>query len=387
MSEDVARRLGTWFGRTRAGMPRDPERMRDLLDACGIPDPPRVVHIVGTNGKGSVAARIAAGLSASGLRTLRYLSPHVERFHERIAVDGVEIDDGSLIEGIKILERNPSSHQAAFFELTTALALWHAERQHVDIAVIEAGVGAKYDATSVIGNVDLAVLTNVGEDHLATLGPTLLDVARDKSAVIRPDTPFVTGADGEALDLLMEKALRLQAPLLHAPPIVGESGVNYGIEQQHAEIAAHAITCLVREQLREVAHQAARERPMLPARREVFRGGDDQVIVLDGAHNPPALSCFLRELSADTHLLVGMAARKDTGATKALFERFERVTLTVAVAGETPFGEERTINDPIVALRSALADLPPGGTLAVTGSFYLAGAVRPWLRAWATSSA
>ncbi|MEX2502855.1 MAG: hypothetical protein WD336_10810, partial [Trueperaceae bacterium] len=210
------RALARLFASTRGGAPRDSVRMRTVLTRLELPPPPPVVHVVGTNGKGTVAARVAAGLTAAGERPLRFLSPHVERFEERIAVAGVEIRTDELLSGLQRAWSLDPPLDAAFFELTLALALRVAADRRATWAVLEAGVGAGGGggaATAAVGNVVAVVLTHVGADHLDQLGPTLLDVARDKAEAIRPGVPVVSGVRGEAAAVARRAAAERGSPL------------------------------------------------------------------------------------------------------------------------------------------------------------------------------
>ena len=199
------------FAQTRNGAPRSLERVQRLVIRLGLASPQNVVHVVGTNGKGSVTAMVAAGLTAAGIRTGRFVSPHVVAFRERVAVDGRWISEAEVLEFVRALPA--LEPPPAFFELVLALALEHFARENVHTAVVEAGVGAKHDATRALENVRAVVLTNVGCDHLDTLGPTLKDVALDKADAIRPGVPTLTAATGEALAVIARVATERGSPL------------------------------------------------------------------------------------------------------------------------------------------------------------------------------
>lgn len=381
--------------RTRGGAPRDPTRTRRLLDRLAIPDPANVVQVVGTNGKGGVAARIAAGLRAAGAPALRYLSPHVERFHERIEVDGDPLRDDELASFLARADTAELEPAPAFFELVTALALDVARRRGATWAVLEAGVGAARDATSAVGGVRVTVVTNVAEDHLDTIGPDLAAATRDKAEAIRPGVPVVTGADGEALAILRRVAAQRAAPVAalrdggaaFAWPD-GAPAPRGGVAETSARLALAALRALALPAAAEAsALLAAVEAPALPARRERFVLARGRAVVLDGAHNPSAARALAAELPPGAHLLLGVAARKDPAGIRAAFGPGRATVLTAALPGERPWGDDPAfVADPEAALAAALATLPPGGTLAVAGSFYLAGALRPLLRARAAAT-
>ncbi|MDZ7800293.1 MAG: bifunctional folylpolyglutamate synthase/dihydrofolate synthase [Trueperaceae bacterium] len=375
--------LARLYARSRQGAPRDPARTRRLLDALSIPDPLNVAHVVGTNGKGAVACRIDAGLRAAGLRSVRFLSPHVESFAERIALDGRPVTPEEVMAFLDRLSPHPDAPPAAFFEVVTAMALDLAARGGADWAVLEAGVGAARDATRAVNAVRVVVITNVSLDHADVLGPDVAAIAEDKAAAIRPGVPVVTAADGEALQVVRAVAAARDAPL-H----VVRSGRDRGSQGRRVDavaqdLAAAALRCAsLPAAALPTALAAAARPPALPARREAFfvRGRD---VLLDGAHNRAAAEALAEEVPAGAHLLLGIHGRKDAdGIRAALAARAARVRFTAPGAGIAAFaGEPGFDPDPRHALLSALGEVPPGGLLVVAGSFYLAGSVRPWLRA------
>jgi dihydrofolate synthase/folylpolyglutamate synthase len=382
--------LDALYARSRAGAPRDPERTRRLLARLALSAPPGIVHVVGTNGKGELAARVDAGLRAAGRRPLRFLSPHVERFHERVAVDGQPVRDEEIRDFLARAWQDEPDPPAAFFELAFALALDVARRRGADAAVIEAGVGAARDATATLPDARVVVVTNVAEDHLDQIGPSVRDVARDKGAAIRPGRPVVTGADGAPLEELARIAAERGAPL----HVLAEDGPLFawpegadpppgGVAEGSARLASATLRLFgLPPALEAAAVRAATRDPGLPARRERFVLADGRSVLLDAAHNPAAAVALWREAPPDAHVLLGVAARKDARGVRAAFASSPRLTLTSAFAGERPWGDDPAfVADPEAALAQALAALPPGGTLLVTGSFYLAGRLRPELRA------
>jgi dihydrofolate synthase / folylpolyglutamate synthase len=386
----------SWLAsRRRSERRRDPAVARALLDALAIPDPPSVVHVVGTNGKGSVATALAAMASASGRRSGRFLSPHVEQFEERIAVDGVAIAPATVIafaaRARALVDAGvDAALRAGFFEWTLALALQAFDDAGVELAVIEAGVGARRDATLALGNVIGSVVTNVDLDHVETLGPDLASIARDKAAAIRPGVPVVTAARGVALEVVRETARSLSAPLL----VVGEAETVSALPEALLARARRDGWPATRiENLRvafalgrllgwpESALASAADTPPPPARFERFQLDGVQV-VLDGAHDPAAARRLALELPSDTVLLFAALARKQGGATlAALAPHVARVVLTTADPSEAPgpWPADARLADPEQALATALAWAGPGGTVAIAGSLYLAGRLRPVL--------
>src|SRR4051794_13806521 len=173
------------------------ERMRRLLTALGSPQERyRAVHVVGTNGKSSTVRFTAALLEAHGLRTGSYLSPHLTSFAERIRIGDADLtgaEFGAAVQraaaaAAKVDRTLSGGERVTQFELLTAAAFSELARREVEVAVIEAGLGGRYDATNVLG-APVVVLTNVGLEHTRWLGPTIADIAGEKLAVVKPSHP------------------------------------------------------------------------------------------------------------------------------------------------------------------------------------------------------
>lgn len=379
--------LAWLFGRTRSGAARTPQRARVLLDRLGRPDERfEAVQVVGTNGKGSVAAMLDAGLRASGRRVGRFTSPHLVDFRERIAVDGVPIGPGEVAAFVE--RARARGFDGAFFDLTLAMAAEHFGHSGVEVAVVEAGVGGALDATSALARVSLTVLTNVSMDHIETIGPTLERIAREKAGAVRPGVPVVTGATGEALAVLREVAAERGAPVLAlagglggfelpAPPRM--RGAH---QVQNARLAARALRLLGATD----DAVAASGRAVWPARLEGFRLLGRRVIV-DGAHNPDGARAAAASLPAGATLVFGVMARKDVDG--ILVPLLERAAGAVFVNPGSELGADpgplarrhggRVAPDVGAALELALEAAGPGGTVAVVGSLYLAGRARALL--------
>lgn len=388
---ELAALLEWLYRATRGGRPRDPERMRRLIDRLGLTVPTRAVHVVGTNGKGSVTAMIAAGYTAAGIPAGRFTSPHVERFNERLALDGREITDAELVAGLRRLRATPLAEPASFFELALALALdWFAARG-AGFAAFEAGVGARSDATIALPGVQLAVLTSVALDHQETLGGTLERIAADKAAAARPGVPLLTAERGPVLAVAEavahengSRVIRVESDSALAV-LPSELEAVAGVDPAwtaNRRLAAAALRLL--GEVPESAVRAALAAPPLPARRERFvaRGVG---VLLDGAHDPAAAAALTATLVGPYVLLFGALPRKQAEATLERLERGALRTFVTRAGGEAvsvrPAPGRERIDDPAAALDAALAACPAGATLVIAGSLYLAGELRPLLRA------
>jgi len=176
----------------------------------------RSVHVAGTNGKGSVSHMAASVLTASGMRTGLFTSPHLRDFRERIRIDGETIPEETVVEFVKNNRDAIDRIQPSFFELTTAMAFDWFARAGVDVAVIETGMGGRLDSTNIVSPI-VSVITNIGLDHTQFLGETLQEVAGEKAGIIKPQTPVVVGeSDIETKLVFIDTAREKGAPILFA---------------------------------------------------------------------------------------------------------------------------------------------------------------------------
>lgn len=283
------------------------ERTRRILASLGDPhrDYP-VLHVAGTNGKGSVARIWAEILRAAGFRTGLYTSPHLISFRERIQVDGSAVPDNLLEEWSRDLRPLLVREAPSFFEAATALAFLALSRRAVDVAVVEVGMGGRLDATNVVDPV-LTAVTNVGLDHQEMLGGTVEQIAREKAGIFKPGVPaFTADQDPQTLAVLAEEAAAHEALLYVVPPPEGEvrlDGLSLRLDTQRWGALDLESPLVGRHQLQNLALavQALEALPPgLPVRARAVRGGvgrvrlpgrfqvereRGQVWILDVAHN------------------------------------------------------------------------------------------------------
>ena len=372
--------LAWLYARRRTGE-RGTHRVRALLARLGHPEAGFLaVHVLGTNGKGSVVAYLEAAFRAAGLAYGAYTSPHLVDFRERIRTHLGPVPREAVVRFVAWAREEAWEEPPGFFDLATALAFLHFRERGVALAAVEAGVGGEKDATNALSRVALTVLTNVGEDHLEALGGTLEAVAREKAGAFRPGVPVVTGARGVGLEVARKVAEERGAPLyvldpedplfaLPAPP-----GLRGAYQEENARLAAAALRLLglpeaaIARGLREARHPGRMERFLL-------KGVE---VYLDGAHNPPAAEALAREFSA-YHLVFGAFPRKDVkGVLAHLLPKARSVRY--ARAGEGALGGEHGTpfcGDPWEALEDALAGAREDGLpVLATGSLYLVGRLR-----------
>jgi dihydrofolate synthase/folylpolyglutamate synthase len=304
--------------------------MRALCDALGRPqDRYRTLHVVGTNGKSSVTTMTAALLAAAGMRTGACISPHVWRWAERTRIDGAEIDGRAFAAATAAVADAIAAVEPGFepgeritqFEAAIAVSFVAFAEAGVDVAVVEAGLGGRLDATNVIASTATA-LTSVGLDHVEYLGPTELDIAREKLAVLREGTTLVAGRLSPDIDAFARAvAAERNADLIVAPPLPEEAlpGPMAPYLARNAAVAV-ALAETVAEPFAEGAIADALAHAALPGRAELLAG--EPPAIADAAHNEAgarALAEALPALAAGRPVIgcLSVLADKDAAAIAA----------------------------------------------------------------------
>lgn len=379
---DYQRALEWLFRQTRSGRERSPAVMGAALKQLGLLSPQQVVHVVGTNGKGTVSSMIAAGMQAGGTRSGLFISPHVEDFRERISMDGQLIGSEEVVRFVERMRAGSGLPGLAFFEYSLALALEHFNRNGADFVALEAGVGARNDATMAVENVILTVVTSIALDHTQTLGDTVSLIAADKSAAIRPGVPVVTAEHGAARQVLEEAAAGAGSPFYHPADhaelfTISEENSSHGTRGLNQRLAAAALRVLGAG---EAAVKAGISLPALPGRGELFHI-EGRRVLLDGAHDPAAAQALVSGLETGYTLLYGGLGRKQREATCSVLAAKAGHVISTTVQPETAlqFPDAQVISDNREALEAALEAAGPDGLVVVAGSLYLAGSMRPLL--------
>ncbi|HKO31115.1 MAG TPA: folylpolyglutamate synthase/dihydrofolate synthase family protein [Nitrospiraceae bacterium] len=398
--------------------------MTELMIRLGMPQTRyRTLHIAGTNGKGSTAAMAAAMLQAAGYRVGLYTSPHLVEFRERIRVNGemiAELQVAQLTEQLQVLCQPDLS--PTFFEYTTAMAFQHFADSGVDVAVLEVGLGGRFDATNVVTPLACAI-TTISLDHQEYLGTTISSIAFEKAGIIKPGVPVIVGRlDDDAWRTIEQVAKERQVPVFRLDEdfrTEGESprqfsyrgldmeydGLTCGLEGRHQlDNAACALALLGAAVPHGITVAAEAVRAGLRAvnwagRLEVLDRGP--TILLDGAHNPAAaraladyLMCFDRPFRPHPFVLVlGMMRDKDhRGFVEPLRSLVDEVVLTqadfprAATALELRASLEGLLPHPHIvpslsdAMTLAKQLATPDGLVCVTGSLMLVGGCKAWFR-------
>lgn len=337
------------------------------------------IHVTGTNGKGSVVAIVESVLRASGMKTGRFTGPHLLRFNERFHVDGLPIPDdlmAALASRIKKLsedfgQRHPAYGSLTWFEFLTAIAFFYFAESKVDCAVIEVGLGGKWDATNVIEQPLVSVIVNVSLDHTHILGNTTQEIAREKAGIIKNAVPVITASSGDALDEIKLVANRNESPLLicrsvkplkiieFIPPadqgkaspfeamlehklssVMDDLALSGAYQRENATLAA-LVLAVCQERLNHPlldAFAAGFAQVFWPGR---FQYIEDKSLLLDGAHNLDGIRVLRTALNESfpeksLHFVLSFYQNKDVPAILASLLRQGDVVYASQAKGSRP---------------------------------------------------
>jgi dihydrofolate synthase / folylpolyglutamate synthase len=393
-------------------------RVERLLSALQNPERriPPVIHIAGTNGKGSTQAMIRAGLEAGGDLVHAYTSPHLARFHERIRLAGELISEDLLTRLLDECVTANGGEEITFFEITTAAAFLAFARVPADWTLMEVGLGGRLDATNVVDQPRLTIITPVSLDHQAFLGDTVAAIAGEKAGIIKRGVPVIVGPQTEeGLEVIEARAARLGAPVLaygqhwqvsedRGRLVFQDEGGLLDLplpnlpgphQIQNAGAAIAALRHLGRD---EAACEAAVTRAVWPARMQRLRHGPlvdlapKVELWLDGGHNPAggeAVAATLARMPArETHVICGMLNTKDVRGYMAPLAPHVRQLHAISIPGEkntlaAEVTRDAALSAGIPAVTAAsvadalagIAAQAPEARVLICGSLYLAGSV------------
>ena len=402
------------FAKQRFGLNPGLTRVRALLGELGNPQEGlEVVLVGGTNGKGSTAATLADILTHAGRRTGLFTSPHLTHFSERFVLDGEQIEEESTLTTLAEIRPAAEDTGATFFEITTALGTLLFARAGAEVAVMEVGLGGRFDATNVLEPV-LSIVTGISRDHTHILGSTSAEIAREKAGIMRSGRRCLTGARGEALATLREEAARVGAELWAVGEEIGLEAESLGWEGLRLEVksplgslavhspllgehqARNVALAVVAAQVLGVDGAAIRDgvaATRWPGRLEPLRY-KERTFLLDGAHNPEAAGALARAVTGlgigRAVLVFGIMANKEIAEVVAALSATAReVILTRSRLSPRAASPEALRGGwsvpthltyaPEEAVTLAVERTLPGEVILVAGSLYLVGEVRPLL--------
>lgn len=365
---------------------------RLLRETLSFPRPGvKVIHIAGTNGKGSTCALIDALARACGTRTGLFTSPHLIDYRERIRVNGVEISQKTTAHYLTKIKEQVTDweHHPTFFELTLAVAMQHFRAQNCELIILETGMGGRLDATTAVP-ADVAVITPIALDHSQWLGETLSKIAREKAGIIVPGKPVLSSKQNpEAADTIEQHANELRAPIEFITEPLKGYGINLPGPHQRDNAALAVATChQIRLPLNSDIVRQALGSVTWPGRFEKVPGSN---IILDAAHNPHAAKALVNtwhEQFPEQHanLIFGAVEGKNTDEVLAILAPISshiHLVPTNSARGLTPsdLAEHLPDNAPPFTLHdtldSAITSSPP--LTLVCGSIFLIGQTKALL--------
>ena len=403
----------TWFG-AEPGL----DRIRELLESLGRPqDRLKAVHIAGTNGKGSCAAMLAAILKASGYKTGLFTSPYIQRFNERMQINGKQIEDDTLadiVAAVKPAAESMDEHPTQFEMITACAMLWFA-REGCDIAVLEVGLGGRFDATNIIGTPEAAVIMHIGLDHTRILGETVEQIAFEKAGIIKPGCDCVLYQQEENVirvirDICANRGARLTVADFeqilpefdsidgqvftyrgeaYALPLLGQNQLC------NAAVVLDTVSVLRRKgwKLEQSDVEHGLYSVSWPARFEIV--SEEPAFVIDGGHNPQCAETVADNLrryfpGKRCVILAGVMRDKDYPEIFRILdpEAAEYVCVTPTSGSRAlpaaelgamleDFGKKVTVCESVPAAIAAASDAAgKDGVVCAVGSLYLAGEIR-----------
>lgn len=383
--------------------------IRRILKQLNNPqDSVKTIHVTGTNGKGSTSYYLSNLLQKAGQKTGLFVSPYIYEFNERIQLNGKNISNNDLIKtaneiemAIEILKKDDPDFSLVTFEYEVALAFQFFAQKNCDYAVIEVGIGGEHDKTNVIIP-EVSVITTIGLDHEKIIGPTLKDIAKEKSGIIKSNRPVVLGnVPQDVLEILLNKAqsensksflLGRDFQIKIMPDVIeyqdSKTIYNFAlrplVEAYDIGVAVQVIQLLQLDLDRKKIEEAINE-TRIPGRYDVIQTSPE--IIVDGAHNLQAMENLLnlvrKKKKGQIYVLLGMMKDKDLGPVTKLFKD-EKVTLTridypraarledFPKEAQKEFEYKENFEEAYTSLKNKLQ---VDDMLLVTGSFYLVGAV------------
>ena len=373
-------------------------RMEKLLAALGDPQKrlPPVIHVAGTNGKGSTIAYLRAIYEAAGYQVHVYTSPHLVRFNERIVLAGEEISDALLEQYLqRVADKAVAECACTYFEATTVAAFLAFAERPADILLLEVGLGGRKDATNVAENVVASIITPIGIDHKDFLGDTVDKIAAEKAGILRASVPCITAPQvPEAMEVLAEKAAALGAPLHRAPTrwegvapaLPGEhQRLNAALAAEVAAVLAERFPVTKAQLAQGIAHARWPARLQRLAHGPLVAGwGTRGAVMLDGGHNAhaaAALAAWIRAQPVPVVAICGLMRRKEAPEFLAPLAAAAARLVFIPIPGAADAYDPRDLQalvpgaavaDSAEAALAPLADVEKG-TLLVAGSLHLAG--------------
>jgi len=372
-------KFGTKLGLSRA---------EELLEKLGNPEKNlKVIHVTGTNGKGSVCAMLSSILQEAGCKVGLYTSPHLKKFNERYKINGKDISDKDIVRYFNKVKRFATNQ--SFFEFTTSMAFLYFYEKKVDFLILEVGMGGRLDATNVVKPL-VSIITNVGLEHTGHLGNTIAKIAYEKSGIIKDKVPVVTAAKGDALKVIKDAAKQRKSPLFIAKPMRKVAlSLKGGFQQSNAAIVLETMRVLNNYYNLKIKNNTINKgllKAKWPGRLQFIKKN----ILVDCAHNLDGVKALYKELKKLKYnrlfLIIGILKDKDYKSMLRLLTPLACKTILTKVKYEGRATEPKDIakyaqgnymiaKDVKKALKYAKTMANKNDLILITGSIYLVGEV------------
>lgn len=342
-------RLPMFQRQGREALNRKLDNIIAFTNHIGAPDKKiKTVHVAGTNGKGSSSHMLASVLQEAGYKVGLYTSPHLKDFRERIKINGLMIPKEAVVEFISKYRSFLEEHCLSFFEMTVAMAFDYFAFEKVDFAVIEVGLGGRWDSTNII-TPEVCLITNIGKDHQDILGETLRDIAVEKAGIIKMGIPVVVSEyQNQIADIFQKKASENNATLVFASQKIEDNLVLpsdlQGIYQSKNIKGVMAVVDLLREKGVNISTENLKDGLLNVTKNTGFQGrwykiGEKPLTICDTAHNEPGVNEVIQQISLQKyrklHLVLGFVRDKDVSS---ILEKFPKDAFYYFVSPSVPRG-------------------------------------------------
>mgnify|MGYP001206071001 CR=1 FL=1 len=374
-------------------------RLKHLMQKFNEPENKlsNVIHIAGTNGKGSTASFLKEILEAHNLSVNIYTSPHLINFKERIRIKGKLISDEILIDILKEIEIKNNKKPITFFEITTAAALISFFRNPSDINIIETGLGGRLDATNIIDNKSVCLITKIGYDHTEFLGKTIESIAYEKAGILRKNVPVIIAKQDnlKAFETLQDLVLKIETTIINRVTLSDDIPLGLkGSHQYENASTAYTAASIVIPKISKLKAFYGLSNTLWHGRIEEIKSGNiikyrNNITILDGAHNIDGAivirKYFQTQSTPKWNLIIGMLNNRDIKQFVSKFKNYINVAYTIPIKNQKSSSHPNKLalelNDlglksyPTLSFEHALNKTNKDTPLLITGSLYLAGEV------------
>ena len=374
-------------------------RLKHLMQEFNEPENKlnKVIHIAGTNGKGSTASFLKEILEAHNLSVNIYTSPHLINFKERIRIKGKLISDEILIDILKEIEIKNNKKPITFFEITTAAALISFFRNPSDINIIETGLGGRLDATNIIDNKSMCLITKIGYDHTEFLGKTIKSIAFEKAGILRKKVPVIIAKQDnlEAYKIIQDLVTKIDARLIDRVTLSKDYilGLKGDHQYENASTAYTAASKIITN-ISKSKTILGLSKTLWHGRIEEIKSGNilkyrNNITILDGAHNLDGAvvirNYFQKQSARKWNLIIGMLNNRDIKQFASKFQNYINVAYTIPIKGQKTSSHPNELALKLnqlglksyshLSFKNALKKADKNTPLLITGSLYLAGEV------------